>query len=189
MLFPALSITIILTTCSCAQAVWGVASRPASIWCWTMKAPGDLPLGSGCRCNNECLSGKCQGDKCVCWLDSDCGPGWKCINRLKPNYCVQAGPLPLNAHCVHNSQCESDKCQGDHCVCTNDSHCPSGQNCYTPLLSPNYCEVPDLPLGASCSKDSQCATDHCNWGQCACKYDHHCASGNCKRRLGRNKCV
>jgi hypothetical protein len=95
-----------------------------------------VPLNQACTKNKECISGKCQGfgnnRTCVCNVNSDCGSGEYCNNRLAKNRCLPT-QLQLGDRCTKNDQCASGRCKGvgnnQECVCMQDSHCGSGQKC------------------------------------------------------------
>ncbi len=138
-------------------------------------------LGGTCSKNSACASGKCESSKCVCNDDSDCPGKQSCYTPIgKANYCSST-TLALGASCSKNSQCESDKCESKVCVCKNNSDCAPGEACFTPVTKKNYCESTSKPLGASCSKNSQCSSDKCEKGECVCTKNTDCpGSQKCK---------
>ena len=94
--------------------------------------PGNSLVGDQCFKDKECTSGKCEKDRCVCKSDGDCPNGQACYTPIgKANYCASTSKA-LGASCSKNSQCASDKCQQDQCVCKGDGDCPNGQACFTP---------------------------------------------------------
>lgn len=143
-----------------------------------------LGLGAECSRNGQCRSGKCQSDRCVCRTDGDCATGEVCNRRIgRPNLCETGndGNRLLGAACTSNDQCKSTRCQGDACVCRSNTDCPAGQACYTPVTRANYCASTTSPLGAACSKNSQCRSDKCESGECVCRRDSDCGSNSkCK---------
>jgi hypothetical protein len=46
----------------------------------------------------------------------------------------------LGQACEKDSQCASDKCEKDECVCRQDSDCKGDQKCKTPITGKNYCK-------------------------------------------------
>lgn len=101
---------------------------------------GTLALGAACQNDNQCKSGQCEGDLCVCRSDSDCSTGQSCFTPITgPNFC-QSTTLGLGAACNRDSQCRTDKCQGGACRCNKDSDCSGDQKCKKPLIGNNHCE-------------------------------------------------
>ncbi len=113
----------------------------------------------------------------TCKSDSDCGSGRYCNNRLGLNRCLADGTQGLNQSCIKDKECRSGKCEKDRCVCKSDGDCPSGQACYTPIGKANYCASTSQPLDATCSKNSQCASDKCEQDQCVCMANGDCPNG------------
>ncbi len=113
----------------------------------------------------------------TCKEDSDCGGDRYCNNRLGLNRCLADGTKDVNQSCIKDKECTSGKCEKDRCVCKSDGDCPNGQACYTPIGKANYCASTSKALGASCSKNSQCASDKCQQDQCVCKGDGDCPNG------------
>jgi hypothetical protein len=149
------------------------------------------PLGAACSKNGQCASDKCEKDRCVCKANGDCPNGQACFTPVgKANYCASTSQA-LGASCSKNSQCASDKCQQDTCVCKADGDCPNGQACYTPVGKANYCASTSKALGASCSKNSQCASDKCEQDTCVCKSNGDCPNGQtCYTPVGKaNYCA
>lgn len=97
---------------------------------------------------------------------------------------------PLNASCRCNKECNSDRCHRGKCVCKSDSDCSGAEVCVKDFLRSNHCQVPWLPIDAVCNEDSLCASNHCSWRRCTCKYDKDCTGNRrCKeRRIRRNTC-
>jgi Cys-rich repeat protein len=101
---------------------------------------GAKALGESCDRDSECLSNKCESDECVCNSDSDCPSGQECYRPItEKNDCRPVG-LTLGASCQRNSQCRSNKCEQDECVCRTNDDCPSGKVCKTPITGKNHCE-------------------------------------------------
>jgi Cys-rich repeat protein len=98
--------------------------------------------------------------------------------------------LKLGAACRADDQCQSGRCLGGTCQCDQDGDCPSGQRCFKPALGGNFCSATDLALGASCSRDEECRSSHCEGGECVCRQDGDCPSGQvCRTPItGRNRC-
>ncbi len=107
-------------------------------------ADASKSLGQSCSTNNECASGKCQGAgnarMCVCNVDSDCSSGQYCNNRLGQNRCLADGNKSIGQSCLKNSECSTNKCEQNMCVCRRDSDCPGSQKCKTPIARKNYCD-------------------------------------------------
>ncbi len=154
-------------------------------------ADGTKGVNQSCIKDKECTSGKCEKDTCVCKSDGDCPNGQACYTPIgKANYCASTSKA-LGASCSQNSQCASDKCQQDQCVCKGDGDCPNGQACFTPVGKANYCASTNKALGASCAKDDQCASGKCQQDQCVCKGDGDCPNGQaCYTPIGKaNYCA
>jgi hypothetical protein len=101
---------------------------------------GTLAIGAVCQQDNQCKSGQCEGDHCVCRSDTDCPTGQSCFTPITgANFC-QSTTLGLGAACNRDSQCRSDKCQGGACRCNKDSDCSGSQQCRKPLIGNNHCE-------------------------------------------------
>lgn len=110
-------------------------------YCEASSSPVLLDLGASCSKNNECKSDKCEKDSCVCKDDGDCPGTQSCYTPIgKANYCSPTSK-GLGQSCSKNSQCKSNKCEKDTCVCKNNSDCPSGQKCKTPIGKANYCKL------------------------------------------------
>lgn len=101
---------------------------------------GAKALGAACDRDSECLSNKCEQDRCVCNSDSDCLVGQECYRPVTgANICRTVG-LALGKSCQRDSQCQSKKCEQDVCVCRTNDDCPSGKVCKTPITGKNHCE-------------------------------------------------
>lgn len=109
-------------------------------FCEASQTVGASPLGSACNNNAECLSNKCEGRMCVCNSDSDCPAGEECYRPITAQNICRPVFLPLGAACARNSQCSSNKCERDRCVCRTNDDCPAGQVCKTPITGANRCE-------------------------------------------------
>ena len=151
-------------------------------------------LGESCGRDDECRSNQCEQGKCVCRHDSDCPSGQVCKTPVTgSNSCEKAeniGARPLAALCEHDSECLSNKCEFNKCVCNSDSDCPAGQECYEPIGTPNVCRSVGLTLGAGCQKDSQCRSNKCEKNECVCRTNDDCPDGKkCKTPItGKNHC-
>lgn len=153
----------------------------------------DRAIGANCTRDEQCRSSHCEGGQCVCRHDGDCPAGQVCRTPITGQNRCEAGDdgnLALGAACQRNAQCKSGQCEGDQCVCRSDSDCPAGQSCFTPVGAQNYCESTTLGLGATCRRDSQCRSDKCEGGECVCRKDSDCPSGQkCKTPVfGQNRC-
>jgi hypothetical protein len=147
-------------------------------------------IGDGCSKDDQCASGKCQQDECTCKADSDCADGASCYKPIgKPSYCASTSKA-LGTSCQKDSECRSDKCEKDVCVCRTDSDCPTGQACYTPITGQNHCEATSKAVGATCGKDSECRSGKCEKDVCVCRADSDCPAGQaCYTPItGQNHC-
>ncbi len=97
-------------------------------------------VGAVCEHDSECRSKQCEFNKCVCSHDSDCPTGQECYRPIGTgNVCRTVG-LTMGAACSKNSQCRSNKCEKNECVCRTDDDCPAGKKCKTPITGKNHCE-------------------------------------------------
>jgi hypothetical protein len=144
------------------------------------------------------------------------------MGAIASEYCVkqaERGPFvnspfegakraPLLAGCRHNSDCSSGRCwvkldgkpfevapqEADRgvCVCNDDGDCGKGPKCYKPLGKQPYCSSTHKKLQESCQKDSQCASNKCERGECVCRHDNDCPGfpdARCKTPItGKNYC-
>ena len=109
-------------------------------FCQSSNDVGAKALGASCDRDSQCLSNKCEGDQCVCNSDSDCPSGQECYRPVTAkNLCRTVG-LALGAACQKDSQCRSNKCEKDECVCRTNDDCPAGKVCKTPITGKNHCE-------------------------------------------------
>ena len=108
--------------------------------CEASEDVGSKALGASCDRDSECLSNKCEKDECVCNSDSDCPAGQECYRPIAgTNDCRPVG-LTLGKPCQRDSQCRSNKCEKDECVCRTNDDCPAGKVCKTPITGKNRCE-------------------------------------------------
>jgi hypothetical protein len=108
--------------------------------CEAAEEIGSRALGADCDRNSQCLSNKCESDECVCNSDGDCPAGQECYRPITgTNDCRTVG-LELGRSCQRNSQCRSNKCEQDECVCRTNDDCPARQVCKTPITGKNRCE-------------------------------------------------
>lgn len=98
--------------------------------------------------------------------------------------------LDFGEACRSDDQCRSGRCLGGTCQCDQDRDCPTGQRCFKPVVGANSCAPTDRPLGASCNRDAECRSDHCEGGECVCRHDGDCPNGQvCRTPItGRNRC-
>ncbi len=101
---------------------------------------GSRPVNALCERDSDCLSNKCEFNKCVCNSDSDCPAGQECYRPIGTGNVCRVVGLALGAGCQKDSQCRSNKCEKDKCVCRSDDDCPSGKKCKTPITGQNRCE-------------------------------------------------
>jgi Cys-rich repeat protein len=100
------------------------------------------------------------------------------------------GGRAIGAACTSDQQCDSSRCAGGSCVCTEDSDCPGGQSCFKPVAGRNFCSSTSLALGAACTRDDQCRSNQCEGDVCVCRHDTDCPSGQvCRTPItGANRC-
>ncbi len=98
--------------------------------------------------------------------------------------------LALGAECRADDQCQSGHCKGGTCQCDQDGDCPGSQRCFKPAVAANYCARTDLALGAQCDRNDECRSDKCEGGQCVCRSDGDCPTGQvCRTPItGQNRC-
>ncbi len=153
----------------------------------------NLPLGSICRIDSHCASGRCEFDA---------------IYGVVPHsYCVQIR-LPLGVNCSNDSECQSGRCQSNgfnvnkvcvapidlsnvpvfgeveippssnsggaggtqplrlpyRSICKLDSDCINGRCEYYRYTKQSVCVNINLPLGSSCTQDSECQSYKCGDG-------------------------
>lgn len=113
----------------------------------------------------------------------------------------------LGDGCRNNSDCSSGRCwvridsrpfevvppgqDRGQCVCNDDGDCSGAQKCYKPLGKVPYCSSTTKKLAESCNKDSQCASNKCEGGECVCRRDTDCPGSGAKCRTpitGKNHC-
>jgi hypothetical protein len=160
----------------------------------------DLPDGSRCVENSDCVSGHCQNGHCCaegdcCAQPAHCPAGY----TLAPVCSEPAGCQGYR----RDAQCEASMCRSSGTI-EDDSACDAetlaqecgayqpifctGARVQTPPVCPGTCGnndaacdggyhcdgscVPDVPDGATCDEDSDCLSAHCANGHC-------CAAGDC----------
>ena len=98
--------------------------------------------------------------------------------------------LSFGAACRVDDQCRTGRCLGGTCQCDQDGDCPTGQSCFKPALGANSCLRTDLALGAACTREAECRSDHCEGGRCVCRRDGDCPTGQvCRTPItGPNRC-
>lgn len=111
----------------------------------------------------------------------------------------------LGDGCRNNDDCSSGRCwvkidsrpfevtpPGQNrgtCVCNDDGDCPDGQQCYEPFGKQHYCSSTTKKLGDDCKKNSQCASNKCERGECVCRTDNDCGGRKCRTPItGKNYC-
>lgn len=152
-----------------------------------------VKLGATCSKHNQCRSNRCEGKKCVCNADSDCGAGKKCHRAVgKKNYCAgkAKGTQSIGKRCKKNTDCLSNKCEGKQCVCKADSDCKSGKKCFRTIGKKNYCSSTSKSLGRACKNKDECKSKKCNQSKCVCNKNSDCPKHKtCKKKaLGANVC-
>ncbi|MET0168069.1 MAG: dickkopf-related protein [Vicinamibacterales bacterium] len=154
---------------------------------------GTITLGK-----NQCVPQKADGQGCT--RATQCA-GAACNVR-----CYTPASKNMGASCNINDECRVGTCSGagwgaipGKCVCTEDTHCGTGQYCNTGAadIGTNVCK-PRLADGKACTKDHQCTTLKCSeWrpqdgqvsGICytpnsklggeSCRIDLECKVGKC----------
>jgi hypothetical protein len=98
--------------------------------------------------------------------------------------------LSLGAACRVDDQCRTGRCLGGTCQCDQDGDCPTGQSCFKPAVGRNFCSRTDLAIGAACTREAECRSDHCEGGRCVCRRDGDCPLGQvCRTPItGQNFC-
>lgn len=137
---------------------------------------------------NQCKPKKDDGEACT--------RAEMCASGVCKVRCYTPDSKSLGQSCNINEECREGTCSGagwgavpGKCVCTQDSHCPTGQYCNKGVagVGTNVCK-PKLKDGAVCTKDHQCEGGACNvrcytpgskkMGQ-SCNLDAECAEGKC----------
>jgi len=97
-------------------------------------------LGGFCTHNTDCASGRCENNQCVCNHDTDCpGENQVCYTPVfKNNYCSTTNKS-IGDSCTKNSQCATNKCEQDKCVCKKNDDCLGTRKCKKPIFGMNYC--------------------------------------------------
>ncbi len=111
-----------------------------SNFCEAAEKSGSKMLGVSCNHDSECRSNKCESGRCVCNSDSDCAPGLECYRPITGSNACRPVGLALGASCQKDSQCRSNKCEKNQCVCRTNDDCPAGKVCKTPITGKNHCE-------------------------------------------------
>ena len=116
-----------------------------------------LPGGAGCRSDDQCQSGNCQGN----------------MNGVKDGFCSQpSAPKPLldnDKPCKSGYECASNLC--GYAANGQKSCCPLG-----PMITVNgrdYC--PNMTDGGQCVSDEMCQSKKCQNGACSSA----CGTGVC----------
>ncbi|MFT5434350.1 MAG: hypothetical protein ACI9OJ_005063, partial [Myxococcota bacterium] len=115
-----------------------------------VEKPDALAVGEACDDNDECKSGQCEGDFCVCDVDSDCEEG---------QYC-NAIPAIANT-------CETAKAECDTCIL--DKECGVDAICLAlglPIGTPKCVQEASKELGEPCCKNAQCKQGSCDDSVC-----------------------
>lgn len=64
---------------------------------------------------------------------------WGCDAEIGAHTCNESpDSRPMGASCENNSQCATNNCEKNECVCKKNYDCPSGK-CKKPLFKQNYC--------------------------------------------------
>ncbi len=137
---------------------------------------------------NQCFSLKADGKGCT--RATQCAGGACNVRCYTPN------SKNLGQSCNLSGECKSTQCSatgwgvvGGKCVCTEDSHCATGQYCNEGVagIGTNVCK-PKLIDGAVCTKAHMCASGFCkvrcytpsskSFGQ-SCNINEECTQGTC----------
>lgn len=166
--------------------------------CTSGKICQDNECKAPCKTDGECGSSKrCQDGRCVppCKTDTDCLPGFAC-NTQKGTCSAKAGK-PMGQTCQQDSECATGYCLPARRICSirckGTSECPASYACGLEKLdkdkngSSDGAEADCVPrkgtatAGALCSKDADCASEHCYYGFCmeGCAADSNCSVGKC----------
>lgn len=107
-----------------------------------------------CKHDSDCAAGRycadhglnantCDATKAICATcgnDSQCGSPATCKGLIGFQKCIVENALGMGATCCMDAQCKTNRCEKDRCVCHEDSDCPRGQKCKTPITGQNHCE-------------------------------------------------
>jgi hypothetical protein len=132
-------------------------------------------------------SGECKGG---CFgTGPDCGiPVGKVCGTP---YCDEAANAKIRfacsnaGECVQNSPqyCAPYRCNDDYETCLNfcfhDAVCADGAHCTGDSNHAGVCVVSLLPYGGACSSSSQCQSNNCQGGACACTLDEKRCGDTC----------
>jgi hypothetical protein len=120
---------------------------------WT----GVVPPGGACQTFGSCAEPQVTGGASA---------GASCVNSM----CVQVVRNPPGAACSEPTQtCDPllAECVGGACVALPET----GQSCTGSCRSGSRCNAgvcePLLDMGATCTSNSECASDRCSGGRCA----------------------
>jgi hypothetical protein len=143
------------------------------------------PLGGWCGGDYECASGMCgNGGVCsTCRYDGDCTGGMVCgtddavsVTASPYHVCMPAGSRVTGELCSEDAECATGKCDTTCSLCKVDADCGGGSckpanqafpapNGYDYYSVQTYVCDPDQgkrTSGASCFRDDDCASAHCN---------------------------
>ena len=77
--------------------------------------------------------------------------------------------VALGQSCGRNPDCASGTCQRGICVCDEDLDCGGTRTCVKRGARSNICVATNLPRGAACIRDRQCASNRCRTVQRTCR--------------------
>ena len=186
------AVTCDSVTCA-TNAQCGVSNHAASCSCDSGFHPNPDAETACVPCTEDshCAAGQtCTDNQCSCSTDSDCTDTQTCANGECQEVSCDNTSCGANAKCVVSNHAAACQCDTDYypnatpedgcVVCTQDSHCATGQTCTN-----NQC---------SCGTDSDCLdTQTCSNGVCedvtcdsltcganaACQIASHAASCQC----------
>lgn len=142
------------------------------------RSPQGLACFQTCSEHGECRSGyQCFRGACVpqCSVPADCGSGHLCTD----GFCEEYKPV-FDGRCDNDGQCPTQICllpeRTCSKACTSSAVCADGEHCVLRLYSRGGNQYGNRPvcspprngaaLGASCTRDEQCASGMCHLGIC-----------------------
>lgn len=163
-------------------------------------ALSNLLPGDWCTSDADCASGHCDGQPgrtnsapttCAeCSSDADCSDGKLCgVERSQDadalfDGCIEPNSTADGDVCLSDQQCAHGHCQSGVCSeCLTSAECDAGLECVPVASDGNAahgaCVMPgNLPTGATCGSDGDCANKHCLAGVCSeCAIDADCTGG------------
>ena len=128
----------------------------------------------GCKSDEDCSSGICQGGLCVrtneCTTSTDCGEG----NACNGGRCTSVS-CSSNSQCPVGLSCQRGQCQRQ--TCTTNDECQGDSFCIAGVCVPNSCKSSyQCPSGYGCGSSGICyrndivckTSDDCHDGSLQC---------------------